>query len=296
MLKVERLRKSFGDLDALKKIDFEVKDGELFGVIGQNGAGKSTLFRCIMNFYSKYDGNITYNGKKFSKVPLEKIGFLPEERSLDPKRKVEDQIRYFAKLNKMKNISDEKLKEWFDYFEIDGKLSSKIKELSKGNQQKVQLLCALIYKPEFVILDEPFSGLDPYNIRLLEKIIKDVNKEGTTIMFSSHNMENVESLCQKLIMLKKGNIVLNGSPQEIRNSYERKKLVVESSEDLFFLNDENIEMISQDENMWTFILKDEEYAKVIFKKIVDNIGFVPYFDQSPPTLNEIFARKVEENE
>lgn len=296
MLKVERLSKSFGDLLALNRADFEVKDGELFGVIGQNGAGKSTLFRCIMNFYSKYDGNITYNGKKFSKVPLEKIGFLPEERSLDPKRKVEDQIRYFAKLNKMKNISDEKLKEWFDYFEIDGKLSSKIKELSKGNQQKVQLLCALIYKPEFVILDEPFSGLDPYNIRLLEKIIKDVNKEGTTIMFSSHNMENVESLCKKLIMLKKGNIVLSGSPQEIRNSYERKKLVVESSEDLFFLNDENIEMISQDGNKWTFILKNEDYAKVIFKKIVDNIGFVPYFDQSPPTLNEIFARKVEENE
>ena len=296
MLKVENLSKSFGDLLALNRADFEVKKGELFGVIGQNGAGKSTLFRCIMNFYSKYDGNITYNGKKFSKVPLEKIGFLPEERSLDPKRKVEDQIRYFAKLNKMKNISDEKLKEWFDYFEIDGKLSSKIKELSKGNQQKVQLLCALIYKPEFVILDEPFSGLDPYNIRLLEKIIKDVNKEGTTIMFSSHNMENVESLCKKLIMLKKGNIVLNGSPQEIRNSYGRKKLVIESSEDLFFLDDENIEMISQDENMWTFILKDEEYAKVIFKKIVDNVGFVPYFDQSPPTLNEIFARKVEENE
>ncbi|WP_236786887.1 ABC transporter ATP-binding protein [Anaerococcus ihuae] len=296
MLKVENLSKSFGDLLALNRADFEVKRGDLFGVIGQNGAGKSTLFRCIMNFYSKYDGNITYNGKKFSKVPLEKIGFLPEERSLDPKRKVEDQIRYFAKLNKMKNLSDEKLKEWFDYFEIDGKLSSKIKELSKGNQQKVQLLCALIYKPEFVILDEPFSGLDPYNIRLLEKIIKDVNKEGTTIMFSSHNMENVESLCKKLIMLKKGNIVLNGSPQEIRNSYERKKLVVESSEDLFFLNDENIEMISQDENKWTFILKDEEYSKVIFKKIVDNVGFVPYFDQSPPTLNEIFARKVEENE
>ena len=296
MLKVDKLSKSFGDLDALKRIDFEVKDGELFGVIGQNGAGKSTLFRCIMNFYTKYDGSITYNGKKFSKVPLEKIGFLPEERSLDPKRKVEDQVRYFAKLNKMKKISDQKLKEWFDYFEIDGKLSSKIKELSKGNQQKVQLLCALIYKPEFVILDEPFSGLDPYNIRLLEKIIKDVNKEGTTIMFSSHNMENVESLCKKLIMLKKGNIVLNGSPQEIRNSYERKKLVVESSEDLFFLNDENIEMISQDGDKWTFILNDEEYAKVIFKKIVDSIGFVPYFDQSPPTLNEIFARKVEENE
>lgn len=295
MLKVNNLTKSFGDVTALDHASFEVGDGELFGVIGQNGAGKSTLFRCIMNFYSKYDGEITYNGKKFSKLALEKIGFLPEERSLDPKRKVEDQIRYFAKLNKMKNLSDAKLKEWFDYFEIDGKLTSKIKELSKGNQQKVQLLCSLIYKPEFVILDEPFSGLDPYNIRLLQDIIKDVNKDGTTIMFSSHNMENVESLCKKLIMLKKGKIVLNGSPKEIRNSYERKRLIVESDEDLFFLNDENIDILSQDGNMWTFILKDEEYSKVIFKRIVDEIGFVPYFDQSPPTLNEIFARKVEEN-
>lgn len=296
MLKVDNLSKSFGDLLALNKVSFKVEDGELFGVIGQNGAGKSTLFRCIMNFYSKYDGEITYKGRKFSKLALENIGFLPEERSLDPKRKVEDQIRYFAKLNKMKNISDSKLKEWFDYFEIDGKLSSKIKNLSKGNQQKVQLLCSLIYKPEFVILDEPFSGLDPYNIRLLQDIIKDVNNDGTTIMFSSHNMENVESLCKKLIMLKKGNIVLNGSPSEIRNSYERKKLVVESDQDLFFLNDKNIEMISQNGDKWTFKLKDEDYARVIFKRIVDNIGFVPYFDQSPPSLNEIFARKVEENE
>ncbi|MDY3006132.1 ABC transporter ATP-binding protein [Anaerococcus porci] len=295
MLKVNNVTKSFGDVTALDHVTFEVGDGELFGVIGQNGAGKSTLFRCIMDFYSKYDGEITYNDKKFSKLALEKIGFLPEERSLDPKRKVEDQIRYFAKLNKMKFLSDTKLKEWFDYFEIDGKLSSKIKELSKGNQQKVQLLCSLIYKPEFVILDEPFSGLDPYNIRLLQSIIKDINKEGTTIMFSSHNMENVESLCNKLIMLKKGKIVLNGSPSEIRNSYERKKLIVESDKDLFFLNDENIEILSQDGNMWTFILKDEDYAKVIFRKIVDEIGFVPYFDQSPPSLNEIFARKVKEN-
>lgn len=295
MLEINNLTKKFGELTALNHVNFKVNEGELFGIIGQNGAGKSTLFRCIMDFYSQYDGEIIYKGSKFSKLSLEKIGFLPEERSLDPKRKVEDQIRYFAKLNKMRNLTDKKIKEWFEYFEIDGKLSNKIKELSKGNQQKVQLLCSLIYKPEFVILDEPFSGLDPYNIRLLQKIIKDVNKEGTTILFSSHNMENVESLCEKLIMLKKGNIVLNGSPQEIRNTYPRRKLIVESSEDLFFLKDDNIEVLSQDGNMWTFILKDEAYARVIFEKIVEKIGFVPYFDQSPPSLNEIFARKVEED-
>lgn len=294
MLQISNVTKSFGDITALDHVSFEVENGELFGVIGQNGAGKSTLFRCIMDFYSKYDGEITYNGEVFSKLALEKIGFLPEERSLDPKRKVADQVRYFAKLNKMKKISDNELKKWFDYFEIDGKLSSKIKELSKGNQQKVQLLCSLIYKPEFVILDEPFSGLDPYNIRLLQKIIKDINKDGTTIMFSSHNMENVESLCKKLIMLKKGKIVLNGSPKGIRNSYERKKVIVESKEDLFFLKDDNIESISQDEDIWTFTLKNEDYGEVIFKKIIDKIGFVPYFNQSPPSLNEIFARKVEE--
>lgn len=296
MIKISNISKSFGDLKALDGVSFEVEKGDVFGVIGQNGAGKSTLFRCMMDFYDSYQGTFSFDGVEMKKVSLEKIGFLPEERALAPKNTVINEIRYFARLNMMKNISDETIKKWFAWFEIKGDLNSKIKDLSKGNQQKVQLLCALIYQPEFVILDEPFSGLDPYNIRLLEDIIKEINKRGTTIMFSSHNMENVEALCNRLIMLKKGKVVLKGSPMEIRDSYERKKVIVESKEDLSFLLGAYLESYQKDGDFWTFILKNEEDGKEMYAKISEKLSYVPFFSQAPPSLNEIFARKVEEDE
>ena len=294
MIEIKNLSKNFGDLKALDDVTFEVKKGELFGVIGQNGAGKSTLFRSMMNFYDHFDGQILYEGEKMSKVPLEKIGFLPEERSLSPKKTIREEIKYFARLNQMKNLDDDTLQNYFDRFEIKGTLDDKIKSLSKGNQQKVQLLASLIYKPEFLILDEPFSGLDPYNANLLMGIIKEINAEGTTILFSSHNMENVEYLCDRLIMLKNGNIVLNGSPAEIRNSYEKDLVRVRAEADLaeIFLGFD----IKKDGNLWTIRLEDENQGKEIFDKLVEKLGFISMFSQEPPSLNEIFARKVEDNE
>ncbi len=294
MIEIKNLSKNFGDLKALDDVTFEVKRGELFGVIGQNGAGKSTLFRSMMNFYDHFDGQILYEGEKMSKVPLEKIGFLPEERSLSPKKTIREEIKYFARLNQMKNLDDQTLESYFDRFEIKGTLDDKIKSLSKGNQQKVQLLASLIYKPEFLILDEPFSGLDPYNANLLMGIIKEINAEGTTILFSSHNMENVEYLCDRLIMLKNGKIVLNGSPAEIRNSYEKDLVRVRTEADLaeIFLGFD----IKKDGNLWTIRLEDENQGKAIFDKLVEKLGFISMFSQEPPSLNEIFARKVEDNE
>lgn len=294
MIEIKNLSKNFGDLKALDDVTFEVKKGELFGVIGQNGAGKSTLFRSMMNFYDHFDGQILYEGEKMSKVPLEKIGFLPEERSLSPKKTIREEIKYFARLNQMKNLDEQTLESYFDRFEIKGTLDDKIKSLSKGNQQKVQLLASLIYKPEFLILDEPFSGLDPYNANLLMGIIKEINAEGTTILFSSHNMENVEYLCDRLIMLKNGKIVLNGSPAEIRNSYEKDLVRVRTEADLaeIFLGFD----IKKDGNLWTIRLEDENQGKEIFDKLVEKLGFISMFSQEPPSLNEIFARKVEDNE
>ena len=232
MIEIKNLSKNFGDLKALDDVSFEVKRGELFGVIGQNGAGKSTLFRSMMNFYDHFDGEILYEGEPMADVPLEKIGFLPEERSLSPKKTIREEVKFFARLNQMRNLDEKTLKSYFDRFEIKGSLDDKIKSLSKGNQQKVQLLASLIYKPEFLILDEPFSGLDPYNANLLMGIIKEINEEGTTIIFSSHNMENIEYLCDRLIMLRNGKIVLNGSPAEIRNSYEKDLVKVRTDADL----------------------------------------------------------------
>ena len=294
MIEIKNLSKNFGDLRALDDVTFDVKKGELFGVIGQNGAGKSTLFRSMMNFYDHFDGQILYEGEKMSKVPLEKIGFLPEERSLSPKKTIREEIKYFARLNQMKNLDDDTLEKYFDRFEIKGTLDDKIKSLSKGNQQKVQLLASLIYKPEFLILDEPFSGLDPYNANLLMGIIKEINAEGTTILFSSHNMENVEYLCDRLIMLKNGKIVLNGSPDEIRNSYEKDLIRVRTERDLaeIFPDYE----VKKEADLWTIRLKEEKEGRYIFDTLVEKLGFVSTFSQEPPSLNEIFARKVEEDE
>lgn len=294
MIEIKNLSKNFGDLRALDDVTFDVKKGELFGVIGQNGAGKSTLFRSMMNFYDHFDGQILYEGEKMSKVPLEKIGFLPEERSLSPKKTIREEIKYFARLNQMKNLDDDTLENYFDRFEIKGTLDDKIKSLSKGNQQKVQLLASLIYKPEFLILDEPFSGLDPYNANLLMGIIKEINAKGTTILFSSHNMENVEYLCDRLIMLKNGKIVLKGSPDEIRNSYEKDIVKVRTEADLSELFREYD--LKREGNLWTIRLENEAYGREIFDRLVEKLGYLEMFSQEPPSLNEIFARKVEENE
>ena len=294
MIEIKNLSKNFGDLKALDNVSFDVKKGELFGVIGQNGAGKSTLFRSMMNFYDHFDGEILYEGRPMADIPLEKIGFLPEERSLSPKKTIREEVKFFARLNQMRNLDEKTLQAYFDRFEIKGSLDDKIKSLSKGNQQKVQLLASLIYKPEFLILDEPFSGLDPYNANLLMGIIKEINAQGTTIIFSSHNMENVEYLCDRLIMLKNGKIVLKGSPNEIRNSYEKDLVKVRTEEnlsDIFPQYD-----VKRDGNLWTIRLEKEEDGRGIFDKLVEKLGYLEMFSQEPPSLNEIFARKVEENE
>lgn len=294
MIEIKNLSKNFGDLKALDNVSFDVKKGELFGVIGQNGAGKSTLFRSMMNFYDHFDGEILYEGRPMADIPLEKIGFLPEERSLSPKKTIREEVKFFARLNQMRNLDEKTLQAYFDRFEIKGSLDDKIKSLSKGNQQKVQLLASLIYKPEFLILDEPFSGLDPYNANLLMGIIKEINNQGTTIIFSSHNMENVEYLCDRLIMLKNGKIVLKGSPNEIRNSYEKDLVKVRAEENLseiFPLYD-----VKRDGNLWTIRLENEADGRGIFDKLVEKLGYLEMFSQEPPSLNEIFARKVEEDE
>lgn len=294
MIEIKNLSKNFGDLKALDDVSFDVNKGELFGVIGQNGAGKSTLFRSMMNFYDHFDGEILYEGKPMADIPLEKIGFLPEERSLSPKKTIREEVKFFARLNQMKNLDEKTLQAYFDRFEIKGSLDDKIKSLSKGNQQKVQLLASLIYKPEFLILDEPFSGLDPYNANLLMGIIKEINNQGTTIIFSSHNMENVEHLCDRLIMLKNGKIVLKGSPDEIRNSYEKDLVKVRTEANLSEIFPQYD--IKRDGNLWTIRLDNEADGREIFEKLVGKLGYLEMFSQEPPSLNEIFARKVEENE
>ena len=205
MLKLENVRKTYGSLVAVDDLSFTVKDGEIFGLLGENGAGKTTTFRMIMGLLEPDKGNITLNGKKIDYNEIDKIGFVTEERSLLTKLTVKEMIEYYGVLKGMdeKDI-DKKLDYWLEKFEIKDYKFKKIKELSKGNQQKIQFISAVINDPKLLILDEPFTGLDPINVGLLKKAVKELQKKGCSIIFSSHQMEYIEDFCEQLIILVHG--------------------------------------------------------------------------------------------
>lgn len=230
MLKVDNVTKYYGDFRAVYNLSFSVKEGEIFGLLGVNGAGKTTTFRMILGLLSRDSGTITLDGKNIDYNVTDKIGFLTEERSLLVKMTVKEQILYYATLKGM----DEKtilkrLKYWLNRFGISSYENKKIKELSKGNQQKVQFITAIIHNPKLLILDEPFSGLDPINVAEIMEVIRELKNKKTIIIFSSHRMEHVEMFCEKLVVLVNGESVLKGSLEEIKKEYEKKNIFIKAS-------------------------------------------------------------------
>ena len=226
MLKITNLNKSFGSKNVLKNISFSAPAGKITGFIGKNGSGKTTTFHSILNFID-YSGNITFNDKRIDENSYASIGYLPEERSLMPKLTVYSQVKYLANLKGMSTAEvKSELPKWLDRLQVVGKMNDKIKSLSKGNQQKIQLITTLIHKPDLIILDEPFSGLDPINTDLLKQVIIAEQERGATIIFSDHSMNNVEELCDNVIMINNGLKVLDGSIQDIRESFGLTRIFV----------------------------------------------------------------------
>lgn len=226
MLKITNLNKSFGSKNVLKNISFSAPAGKITGFIGKNGSGKTTTFHSILNFID-YSGNITFNDKRIDENSYANIGYLPEERSLMPKLTVYSQIKYLANLKGMSTAEvKSELPKWLDRLQVVGKMNDKIKSLSKGNQQKIQLIATLIHKPDLIILDEPFSGLDPVNTDLLKQVIFAEQARGATIIFSDHSMNNVEELCDNVIMINNGLKVLDGSIQDVRESFGLTRIFV----------------------------------------------------------------------
>ena len=296
MLEVKELRKTFDDYCAVDDLTFTVKPGSIMGLIGQNGAGKTTTFRLILDFLQADRGEVLWEGKPIGKNEYDIIGYLPEERGLYPKISIQDQLIYFAQLRgKTKKEIEPKIDEWMERFQVKGKKTDKVKTLSKGNQQKVQLIATLIHEPKLIILDEPFSGLDPVNAELLKEGILSLKKSGSCVIFSSHNMDHVEKICDHLIMLNNGQTVLNGVVHEIRQSFGRTKVFLESQ-----LTVEEVQVIPgvkqvkrrEDESL-EITLSDPEAGKILFDAATKN-GYIPMFNQQPPTLEEIFKQKVGE--
>ena len=296
MLRIENITKQFGDKIAVDNLDMTVEDGSIMGLIGQNGAGKTTTFRMILDFIKSDSGLITWNGKPITQDVKQGIGFLPEERGLYQKMTVEEQILYFAELHGMKR--DEARKElmtWMDKLEVVGKITDKVQTLSKGNAQKVQFIATLIHRPNFLILDEPFTGLDPVNTSLLMNEIKTLKENGAAIIFSSHNMSGVELLSDNLTMLKKGKVVLQGDIYGIRNSFGRTKVYVESElADTALSAIAGVKTIEKQGAGRLIHIADEAVGHDIFKKVSET-GYVQAFVQAPPTLDEIFRKEVAEH-
>ena len=277
-------------------MSFEVQDGEIFGLLGVNGAGKTTTFRMIIGLLDPTSGKITLNGEPINYDVTDNIGFLTEERSLLTKMTVKEQLIYYGTLKGMKEKDILlKMDEWLKKFEILEYKDRKIKELSKGNQQKVQFISAVINDPKLLILDEPFSGLDPLNVEMFMSAIQEFKRKGSSIIFSSHRMEHVEMFCEKLVILVKGKSVLKGELKQIKKDYRKKNIHIKGDIDLTTLK--NIDgVVSVEENAEEVIVKiqSDDYIDDVFNAIKKGKN-ITRFSVEDPTLNEIFLSKVGES-
>ena len=295
MLKVDNVTKYYGDFKAVDNLSFTVKPGEIFGLLGINGAGKTTTFRMIMGLLEPNSGSITLNGKPINYDITDDIGFLTEERSLLTKLSVKEQALFYGALKGMKE-SDilERLDKLLAKFEVSEYKDKKIKELSKGNQQKIQFILAIIKEPKLLILDEPFSGLDPFNVEMFKKEIIELADKGSMIIFSSHRMEHVELFCEKLVVLMRGKSVLEGYLKDIKESYQKKDIIIRGDVKKADLEKIKgvIEVIKKADE-FEVIIEDKKYIEEVFKKVKDNK--ITKFVVEEPSLNEIFVAKVGES-
>lgn len=292
MLEVKNIVKKYGTNTAVNNLSFTVDDGEIFGLLGENGAGKTTTFRIIMGLLEPNSGSVLLDHEKIDYSKTDKIGFVTEERSLLTKLSVQEQIEFYATLKGMeKQEIDKKLDEWLEKFEITGYKNRKIKELSKGNQQKIQFISAVIHEPKLLILDEPFTGLDPINVKLMKETIIDLKNKGCSIIFSSHQMEYIEDFCEKLVILVKGKPILEGNLKDIKESYAKKNILIKGDIDTDEIKKiKGVISVGLEKGEYVVKIENIDVASKVFAKIKNNN--ITKYDVEEPSLNEIFIESV----
>lgn len=293
MLVLQNVTKRYKDFTAVQSLNFSISPGEIFGLIGQNGAGKTTTFRMILDLQETTEGTITWEGTPINNVNRDLLGYLPEERGIFPQMKVEEQLLYFGQLRGMTKADCKKEADfWIERFDLQEKRNDKAETLSKGNQQKVQLIASFIHRPKFLILDEPFSGLDPVNKDLLKNAILLLKEQGMTILFSSHQMDNVEELCDHLCLLKRGVSLFSGSLLDLKKQYGKTKLTIRTAlpaDKLAKLK--GVKSVKEERDQYVLTLEQEHYAKDIFD-VVSNGTYIEKFSLDYLSLDEIFKDKV----
>jgi ABC-2 type transport system ATP-binding protein len=297
LISIDLVVKRFGNYTASNSISLHIEKGTIFGLLGPNGAGKTTLIRMITNIIKPDSGSIHFNNQILNEGDKNIIGYLPEERGLYRKQSVQDQIRYFAELKGMtKKEALKAMDFWLERMGAESWKQKKINELSKGMQQKVQFITTILHNPTLLVLDEPFSGLDPLNVQLFIDIILELQQQGKTIILSTHQMEQVEKLCEEFALINKGNCILQGNVQEIKKRYTTNtfKLRFEGSAD-FLQSIGGIEIIESKVNSVIVDLPTVEKQKEFLVKAVEEV-IVKRFELIEPTLHDIFIKVVQENE
>ncbi|AAT56703.1 ABC transporter ATP-binding protein [Bacillus anthracis] len=291
-LQIQNLTKQFGESKAVNSLQISLPKGEVLGLLGRNGAGKTTTIKMLLGLLTPNEGSITWDGKTFGTSGVT-IGYLPEERGLYTKSRVIDQLRYFGRLEGMaKKEVDLAIDHWLDRLAIPEYKFKTAGELSKGNQQKIQLIAALLHNPELLILDEPFSGLDPVNAGMLASIIEEQVQSGKTIILSSHRMEQVEAFCQHVCILKKGEAVVKGQLSDIKKEYGFRNLTIEDTEE----NEKGLQAIhvsyEKQQGLLYVKVQDDAEALNILQQLQEQGVTLRQFKMLEPTLNEIFVERA----
>lgn len=299
-LEVNALYKNFEDKEVLHGISFEATSGKALGLLGRNGAGKTTTIRILMDVFKASKGEILLDGKPFQ-PEMQQIGYLPEERGLYPKKKVSEQILYLAQLRGLSyKQAKENTSKWLNRLGIEDYANRQLETLSKGNQQKVQLAQALISDPEIVILDEPFSGLDPVNSQILQEVVKELIRNNKLVIFSSHQMSYVEEFCEEIAIMKEGNIVLEGNLKEIKRKFGANRLVLSASnikievlEKLCLERLRSVMNIYDRKNEYLLIeLQEGKTNKELLQALIHEDVEVDRFMMYEPSLTDIFVLKA----
>lgn len=292
-LEVDHVTKRFGSFTAVDDLSMTVGNGQMYGFLGANGAGKTTTFRMILGLLDPTSGSIRWNGKPVTYETSPEIGYLPEERGLYPKMRVAEQLIYLAQLRGMdKKTARKEMRNWLERFEVAHYEQKKVEELSKGNQQKIQLIAALLHRPSLLILDEPFSGLDPVNVEMLKSAITDFQGQGATIIFSSHRMEHVEELCDEMSMLHHGKIVSSGRIRDVKRTFGKQNVRIRADYELNSLQQiTGVESFTATKEGGIFCITDERVAQDLLAEAMKR-GPVRSFAIEEPTLQEIFIAKV----
>ena len=297
-VKLDRVSKSFGEFKAVSELSLAVRAGRIFGLLGPNGAGKTTTIRMIVNITAPDSGSIELFGRHIDPELQDRIGYLPEERGLYKKMKIGDQLKFFAELKNVKGKeADHRVDHWLQKLKLTEWKNKRSMELSKGMQQKIQFITAVLHDPDLVILDEPFSGLDPVNVELLKETVLELRAANKTIIFSTHQMELAEQICDDICLINRSRKVLEGSLREIRKSFGRNSVALRIEGENGILGDSSlVSKIEQHSDEMEVLLAPNANPQDLLRKLVVSGAKVTKFEMIEPSLHDIFIEKVSEAE